>query len=68
MLLICLLSHAQSFFSVLVPTDVFATGQLRSYMRTPPIYYAAQLMTLDGTPCCVMGTGNADEDGYLAYL
>jgi NAD+ synthase (glutamine-hydrolysing) len=46
----------------------FAQGQLRSYMRTPVGYYVAQLLTQQGTPCVVMGTGNQDEDGYLAYF
>jgi len=46
----------------------FATGQLRSYMRAPVGYYVAQLLSQAGTPCIVMGTGNRDEDGYLAYF
>jgi len=46
----------------------FSKGQLRSYMRTPVNYYVAQLLTQQGTPCIVMGTGNQDEDGYLAYF
>jgi len=46
----------------------FSTGQLRSYLRTPTAYYVAQLLTQSGTPCVVMGTGNKDEDGYLAYF
>jgi NAD+ synthase (glutamine-hydrolysing) len=41
----------------------FAKGQLRSYMRTPVIYYVAQLTSQAGFPCVVMGTGNKDEDG-----
>jgi len=46
----------------------FATGQLRSYMRTPVGYYTAQLISQAGSPAIVMGTGNMDEDGYLAYF
>lgn len=46
----------------------FASGQLRSYMRTPVGYYVAQLFSQQGTPAIVMGTGNQDEDGYLAYF
>jgi NAD+ synthase (glutamine-hydrolysing) len=46
----------------------FANGQLRSYMRTPVGYYVAQLFSQDGNPAIVMGTGNMDEDGYLAYF
>lgn len=48
--------------------NAFAAGQLRSYLRTPSVYYAAQLLSSQGTPTVVMGTGNKDEDGYLAYF
>jgi NAD+ synthase (glutamine-hydrolysing) len=48
-----------------VASKPFASGQLRSYMRTPVGYYVAQLLSQEGTPCIVMGTGNQDEDGYL---
>jgi NAD+ synthase (glutamine-hydrolysing) len=51
-----------------VDGNAFASGQLRSYMRTPAIYYVAQLLSSAGTPTIVMGTGNKDEDGYLAYF
>jgi NAD+ synthase (glutamine-hydrolysing) len=37
-------------------------------MRTPVNYYAAQLLSQQGYPAVVMGTGNKDEDGYLAYF
>lgn len=37
-------------------------------MRTPVNYYCAQLLTSQGFPSIVMGTGNMDEDGYLAYF
>ncbi|EPY38080.1 NAD+ synthase (glutamine-hydrolysing) [Angomonas deanei] len=46
----------------------FARGQLRSYMRTPPGFYVAQLFSQEGTPAIVMGTGNKDEDFYLGYF
>eukprot|EP00771_Trimastix_marina_P004025 gnl/Trimastix_PCT/754.p1 GENE.gnl/Trimastix_PCT/754~~gnl/Trimastix_PCT/754.p1 ORF type:complete len:251 (+),score=69.85 gnl/Trimastix_PCT/754:182-934(+) len=46
----------------------FETGQLRSYMRTPVAYYVAQLLSCNGNPCAVIGTGNLDEDGYLFYF
>lgn len=46
----------------------FASGQLKSYMRTPVNYYMAQLYSQEGYPCVVMGTGNYDEDGYLYYF
>lgn len=51
-----------------VEGSAFASGQLRSYMRTPVGYYVAQLFSQQGTPAIVMGTGNQDEDGYLAYF
>jgi NAD+ synthase (glutamine-hydrolysing) len=37
-------------------------------MRTPTNYYAAQLLSQQGYPAIVVGTGNKDEDGYLAYF
>ena len=43
----------------------FAKGQLRSYMRTPSVYYIAQIISQSGSPCVVMGTGNQDEDGCV---
>jgi len=46
----------------------FSKGQLRSYMRTPINYYLAQTLSEQGFPAIVMGTGNMDEDGYLAYF
>ena len=46
----------------------FATGQLRSYMRTPPAYYACQILSSTGVPSIVIGTGNYDEDGYMYYF
>lgn len=46
----------------------FASGQLKSYMRTPVGFYTAQLLTQEGTPAVVIGTGNKDEDGYLFYF
>jgi NAD+ synthase (glutamine-hydrolysing) len=51
-----------------VSGNAFSTGQLRSYLRTPANYYAAQLLNQQGFPAVVMGTGNKDEDGYLAYF
>ena len=46
----------------------FSKGQLKSYLRTPANYYGAQLLTQQGFPAVVVGTGNMDEDGYLAYF
>jgi len=54
--------------SLNIEGGMFAAGQLRSYMRTPVAYYVAQVLSQNGTPCIVMGTGNKDEDGYLAYF
>lgn len=51
-----------------IKSNKFSSGQLRSYMRTPVNYYCAQLLTMQGFPSIVMGTGNMDEDGYLAYF
>lgn len=48
----------------IVQNNIFAEGQLRSYMRTPINYYFAQLVG----KCIVLGTGNKDEDGYLGYF
>jgi len=46
----------------------FASGQLKSYMRTPVNFYVAQLLSQEGLGCIVLGTGNYDEDGYLYYF
>ena len=43
---------------VKITGNSFSTGQLRSYMRTPVSYYAAQLLSQEGNPAIVMGTGN----------
>ena len=51
-----------------VTENTFSGGQLKSYMRTPINYYCAQLLSQMGYPAIVMGTGNMDEDGYLAYF
>jgi len=51
-----------------VKENKFSGGQLRSYMRTPINYYCAQLLSQKGYPAIVIGTGNMDEDGYLAYF
>ena len=51
-----------------IKSNKFSGGQLRSYMRTPVNYYCAQLLSQNGYPAIVIGTGNMDEDGYLAYF
>ena len=48
--------------------NAYSTGLLRSYLRTPANYYAAQVLSQQGYPAIVIGTGNMDEDGYLAYF
>jgi NAD+ synthase (glutamine-hydrolysing) len=54
--------------SIGIKGGVFSTGQLKSYMRTPVGFYTAQLLSQEGTPAIVIGTGNKDEDGYLFYF
>jgi NAD+ synthase (glutamine-hydrolysing) len=54
--------------AIKIKGGIFANGQLRSYMRTPVAFYVAQLITQEGLPCIVLGTGNYDEDGYLFYF
>ena len=51
-----------------IKANKFSGGQLKSYMRTPVNYYGAQLLSQEGFPAVVIGTGNMDEDGYLAYF
>lgn len=51
-----------------IAPGMFSRGQLRSYMRTPVNYYTAQLLSQEGLPCIVIGTGNFDEDGYMCYF
>lgn len=46
----------------------FARSQLKSYMRTPVAYFAAQLLNSQNMGALVVGTGNFDEDGYLFYF
>jgi len=54
--------------SVNIKGGFFATGQLKSYMRTPVGFYVAQLLSQEGFGSVVVGTGNKDEDGYLFYF
>lgn len=46
----------------------FARGNLKSYMRTPVAFYVTQLLSQEGIPSVVIGTGNYDEDGFLYYF
>lgn len=46
----------------------FARGNLKSYMRTPVAFYVTQLLSQEGIPSVVVGTGNRDEDGFLYYF
>ena len=54
--------------SIKLPNAEFAQGMLKSYMRTPVAYYCSQLLSSNGIPSIVVGTGNYDEDGYLYYF
>lgn len=56
------------FNSINIVGNQFSQGQLRSYLRTPVNYYSAQLLSQEGFPAVVVGTGNKDEDRYLAYF
>ena len=49
-------------------SNQFSDGQLKSYMRTPVNYYAAQLVTASGLPCIVLGTGNMDGSVFRVFL
>lgn len=60
--------HEQLINKFAVDGNSFSRGQLRSYLRTPANYYAAQLLSQQGFTALVVGTGNKDEDGYLAYF
>lgn len=63
-----LVSKFDSYDDQLPRGNGFSKGQLRSYLRTPANYYGAQLLTQYGFPALVVGTGNMDEDGFLAYF
>ncbi|KAL0478839.1 NAD+ synthase [Acrasis kona] len=54
--------------AIKIDGNEFSTGQLKSYMRTPVNFYISQLLSQNGTPSIVIGTGNKDEDGYLYYF
>lgn len=51
-----------------LPGNDFSRGQMRSYMRTPVNYFVTQLLSQNGYPSIVLGTGNLDEDMYLKYF
>lgn len=61
-------SIVAKFESAGLTGDKFSKGQLRSYLRTPANYYATQILNEQGYPAIVVGTGNRDEDVYLAYF
>jgi len=60
--------HRQTGITTRWEPSQFAYGQLQSYIRTPHLYFTAQLMNDRGIPSIVLGTGNADEDHYLGYF
>jgi NAD+ synthase (glutamine-hydrolysing) len=63
-----LVSKFDMYYDKLPRGNDFSKGQLRSYLRTPANYYGAQLLNQQGFPALVVGTGNMDEDRYLAYF
>jgi NAD+ synthase (glutamine-hydrolysing) len=63
-----LVSKFELYSDVIQNGDEFSKGQLRSYLRTPANYYGSHLLKQQGFPAIVIGTGNMDEDGYLAYF
>lgn len=63
-----LVSKFELYGDIIQNGDDFSKGQLRSYLRTPANYYGSQLLKQQGFPAIVIGTGNKDEDGYLAYF
>lgn len=63
-----LVSKFELYNDVIQNGDDFSKGQLRSYLRTPANYYGSHLLRQQGFPAIVVGTGNMDEDGYLAYF
>ena len=63
-----LVSKFELYDDVVQKGNDFSKGQLRSYLRTPANYYCSQLLRQQGFPAIVVGTGNMDEDGYLAYF
>lgn len=62
-----LVSKFELYDDIVKNGDDFSKGQLRSYLRTPANYYCCHLLRQCGFPAIVVGTGNMDEDGYLAY-
>ena len=50
-----------------IKSSQFASGQLRSYMRTPVLYFCAQLLSVEGHRAVVVSTGNRDEDFGIYY-
>lgn len=46
----------------------YSLGQFKSYLRTTNAYYVTQLLGAKGYKSIVLGTGNKDEDGFLAYF
>jgi NAD+ synthase (glutamine-hydrolysing) len=63
-----LVSKFELYGDVIQNGNDFSKGQLKSYLRTPANYYGSQLLKQQGFPAIVIGTGNMDEDGYLAYF
>jgi NAD+ synthase (glutamine-hydrolysing) len=48
--------------------DMWARGQLVSYVRTPSLYYYTSVLNSQGFRPILVGTINRDEGAYLGYL
>jgi NAD+ synthase (glutamine-hydrolysing) len=48
--------------------DMWARGQLVSYVRTPSLYYFTSVLNSQGFKPVLVGTINRDEGAYLGYL
>lgn len=48
--------------------DIWARGQLVSYVRTPSLYYFTSILNSQGFKPVLVGTINRDEGAYLGYL
>lgn len=57
----------RSYMRTPVKCVVLATSASRSHSLFVS-FYVAQLLSANGFPCIVLGTGNYDEDGYLRYF
>jgi NAD+ synthetase len=54
--------------TTLLPGKAWASGQLIPCLRTPVLYYLANLATEMNLPAIICGTTNKDEGAYLGYV